>query len=276
MKRPGAMLSRLARVQALLCLLVIGAAGHAANQDEALSQASVDQKPGAQVPLALRFTNSEGKKVSLAQLIDGKPTLLELAWYSCPNLCDLSLRRLGSQLSDVKYRPGEDYQVVTVSIDPGEGPRQAAHARRMLDQSYHDGDGGGRWHVLTGDRAAIDKLAAAIGFRYQYHAASGQFAHPAGLAVLTGAGKVSSYLLGLLFDGHDLQLALTHAAKGELGSVTDQIVLRCFHFDPAKGVYTLDVLRVLNIACLLTVLVLAILIGGLFWRRRVHGGRADD
>lgn len=264
----------MSRLTVLLCLLLLLSNGAGATaQERALARVGVDQKRGDSVPLDLRFTDSHGQAVTLGELIDGKPTVLELAWYSCPNLCDLSLHRLGSQLSDVKYTPGEDYQVITLSIDPDEGVEQSAHARRMLDESYQGGgQGPGPWRVLTGDEQAIRTLAAAIGFSYQYDAESEQYAHPAGLVVLTGEGRISSYLLGLLFSGRDLQIALTHAANGELGSIADQVVLRCFHFDPKKGVYTLDVLRVLNIACLLTVVALAVLVGGLLWRRR----RADS
>jgi protein SCO1/2 len=122
--------------------------------------------------------------------------------------------------------------------------------------------------VLTGDARAIDTLARRIGYRYQYDADSEQFAHPAALAVLDGDGRLSSYLLGLTFSGRDVELALTRAGEGRLGSITDRIALRCFHFDPEKGTYTLDILRLLNLACLITALVLALVVGRLLRRRR--------
>lgn len=263
---------------AALLPLCLPAAGARAETREArtLNSVGVDQRVGERVPLDLRLRDRQGRTVTLGQLLDGRPTLLELAWYDCPNLCDLSLRRLGSQLSDVKYRPDRDYRVITVSLDPDEGPADAAHAAAMLDESYQGPATGSPWHVLTGDRDAIRRLAAAIGFRYQYDADTDQYAHPAGLAVLDGGGRIASYLLGLTFSGHDLQLALTRAGDGELGSFVDQIALRCFHFDPQKGAYTLDVLRVLNLACLVTALALALGVGTLMWRRRRHGPDRDD
>ncbi|MAK21050.1 MAG: SCO family protein, partial [Alcanivorax sp.] len=60
----------------------------------------------------------------------------------------------------------------------------------------------------------------------------------------------------------------TRAGEGRLGSITDRIALRCFHFDPEKGTYTLDILRLLNLACLITALVLALVVGRLLRRRR--------
>lgn len=258
-----------------LCLPTAGARAET-REARTLNSVGVDQRVGERVPLDLRLRDRQGRTVTLGQLLDGRPTLLELAWYDCPNLCDLSLRRLGSQLSDVKYRPDRDYRVITVSLDPDEGPADADHAAAMLDESYQGPATGSPWHVLTGDRDGIRRLAAAIGFRYQYDADTDQYAHPAGLAVLDGGGRIASYLLGLTFSGHDLQLALTRAGDGELGSFVDQIALRCFHFDPQKGAYTLDVLRVLNLACLVTALALALGVGTLMWRRRRHGPGRDD
>ncbi|MEP5285777.1 MAG: SCO family protein [Alloalcanivorax venustensis] len=235
---------------------------------QTLGRVGVDQRIGERVPMDLRFEDRHGDTVTLGNLINGKPALLQLAWYDCPNLCDLSLRRLGSRLSDVKFQPGEDFQVVTVSIDPREGTGAADRALATLRDSYQGDNDAGDWQVLTGDARAIDTLARRIGYRYQYDAESEQFAHPAALAVLDGDGRLSSYLLGLTFSGRDVELALTRAGEGRLGSITDRIALRCFHFDPEKGTYTLDILRLLNLACLITALVLALVVGRLLWRRR--------
>jgi len=237
-------------------------------QSRVLGRVGVDQKPGASAPMDLHFTDRQGNSVTLAELSNGQPTLLQLAWYSCPSLCDLSLRRLGSRLSEVRYTPGEDFQVITVSIDPRDGAAQARRAASLLEDSYQRDTDADSWHVLTGEADDIERLADSLGFQYQYDADSDQFAHPAGLAVLDGEGRISSYLLGLTFSGNDIQLALTRAGRGELGGISDQLVLRCFHFDPEKGVYTLDILWLLNIACLITVAVLLLLVGVLMWRRR--------
>lgn len=256
---------------AVVCALLAGPAVAADGpQSRTLGRVGVDQKPGASVPLNLRFTDRHGKTVTLRELSNGQPTLLELAWYDCPSLCDLSLRRLGSRLSSVRYTPGEDYQVITVSIDPGDGPAQARRAAGLLEDSYQRPAGDDTWHVLTGNADNIERLADSLGFRYQYDAESDQFAHPAGLAVLDGNGRISSYLLGLTFSGDDVQLALTRAGRGELGTISDQLILRCFHFDPEKGVYTLDILWLLNIACLITVVTVLVLVGVLIRRRRSH------
>ena len=260
-------MSRLILAAGVLSLPLLVAA-QPQTPSQTLGRVGVDQRIGERVPLDLRFTDRHGDSVTLGNLIDGKPALLQLAWYDCPNLCDLSLRRLGSRLSDVKFQPGEDFRVITVSIDPREGTDAADRALATLRDSYQRDSAAGDWQVLTGDARAINTLARRIGYRYQYDAESEQFAHPAALAVLDGDGRLSSYLLGLTFSGRDLELALTRAGEGRLGSITDRIALRCFHFDPEKGTYTLDILRLLNLACLITALVLALVVGRLLWRRR--------
>ncbi|HAI88359.1 MAG TPA: hypothetical protein DCL46_01715, partial [Alcanivorax sp.] len=150
---------------------------------QTLDRVGVEQRIGERVPLDLRFTDRHGDSVTLGNLIDGKPALLQLAWYDCPNLCDLSLRRLGSRLSEVKFQPGEDFRVITVSIDPREGADAADRALATLRDSHQGDSDADDWRVLTGDARAIDTLARRIGYRYQYDADSEQFAHPAALAV---------------------------------------------------------------------------------------------
>tara|TARA_R100000093_G_scaffold9267_2_gene6239 strand:+ start:399 stop:1205 length:807 start_codon:yes stop_codon:yes gene_type:complete len=260
-------MSRLILAAGVLSLPLLVAA-QPPTPSQTLDRVGVEQRIGERVPLDLRFTDRHGDSVTLGNLIDGKPALLQLAWYDCPNLCDLSLRRLGSRLSEVKFQPGEDFRVITVSIDPREGADAADRALATLRDNHQGDSNADDWRVLTGDARAIDTLARRIGYRYQYDADSEQFAHPAALAVLDGDGRLSSYLLGLTFSGRDLELALTRAGEGRLGSITDRIALRCFHFDPEKGTYTLDILRLLNLACLITALVLALVVGRLLRRRR--------
>jgi len=260
-------MTRLILAASLLSLPLLATA-QTQTPSQTLDRVGVEQRIGERVPMNLRLKNHHGDPVALGELIDGKPALLMLAWYDCPNLCDLSLRRLGSRLAEVKFQPGKDFRVITLSIDPREGAEAADHALATLRDSYQGDSDADDWRVVTGDADAIHALARRLGYHYEYDNESEQFAHPAALAVLNGDGRISSYLLGLTFSGRDLELALTRAGEGRLGSITDQIALRCFHFDPEKGTYTLDILRLLNLACLITVLVIALVVGRLLWRRR--------
>lgn len=215
-----------------------------------------DQKIGAPLPLETRFRDSAGREVRLGDVLDGKPAVLELAWFSCGELCPITLRNLAGALRRVPFTPGRDFSVITLSIDPREGPKDAAGARALLRAAYGRGGGDG-WYALTGAAPAIDALARAVGFRYVYDTDRDEYAHPAGVVVVDGSGRISHYLFGLEFAARDLKLALIDAGRGVLGSPIDRLVLRCHGIDPTTGQYTLAVMTIVDIAAGITVSILA-------------------
>jgi len=224
-----------------------------------------DQNIGARLPLDAYFRDEAGRDVRLGELLAGKPAVLELAWYSCDQLCPITLRNLAAALGRVPFAPGRDFSVLTVSIDPREGPKESADARRQMLAAYGRGQVDG-WHALTGDAAAIEALARAIGFRYAYDADHDQYVHPAGVVVVDGASRVAHYLFGLEFAARDLRYALVDAGRGVLGSPIDRLALRCHSVDPATGQYTFAVMTVVDVAAGATALGLAGFIG--IWLRR--------
>jgi protein SCO1/2 len=109
------------------------------------------------------------------------------------------------------------------------------------------------WHFLTGQETSIKPLAEAIGFRYAYDTNLKQYAHGAAIYVATPKGVVSRYLLGIDFAPRDLRLALVEASNNALGSVTDQVLLLCYHYDPATGKYGAAILNAIRAGFILTV-----------------------
>jgi protein SCO1/2 len=236
--------------------------------DQVLQAVDFRQTIGATVPLDETFTDADGHPATLRSVAGGKPVILLLAWYDCENLCPLVMHDLATSLSQIRFRLGPDFQAIVVSIDPSEGPEDARRIRDQLSAHY---DGPGRdsgWRILTGDRTAIDHLADSVGYAYTYDPVGHQYAHPAGITFRTPAGQVSGYLFGLNFAARDLRLALTQAGEGRLGSPIDRLVLRCCDFDPATGTYSVSILRVLNLLCLVTVIILAVTVAGLALRSR--------
>lgn len=232
----------------------------------------IEQKPGAQVPLDCEFLDESGKTVRLGDLLDGKPAILNLVYFECPMLCGMVINGLIRSLSEMTLDPGESFTVITVSIDPTEGPEMAAAAKRTALKRYGRRGAAPHWHFLTGREPEIRKLTDRVGYYYRRDEKTGDYAHGAGLIILTPEGRVSRYLLGVDFPPRDMRLSLIESSHGDIGSVTDQVLLLCYHYDPASGTYGLLIQNVLRLAGLATVVALGGVVGTLWMRERRRRG----
>lgn len=223
---------------------------------EPLREVGFDQRLGESVPLDLAFRDAEGRSVTLGDYFDGRPVALALVYYDCPMLCPLTLAGLARSLKPLELSAGREFQLLTVSFDPGETPEQAAKARdRYLPLYGREGAEEG-WHFLTGEAAAIARLAEAIGFRYTFDEERDEYAHAAGLVVLTPQGRVARYFFGTDHPARDLRLAMVEATDGGIGNAVDQLLLYCFHYDPATGRYNAATWNLVRAGAALTVLAL--------------------
>jgi protein SCO1/2 len=234
---------------ALLIMLLLSAPAAAATAD--LSAFAYDQRPGEQVPLGAVFNDQEGRAVTLRQAIGDRPTILVLGYFECPNLCGLVRDDLVNALSRLD---AQNYSLVVLSIDPSETPAEARSAREADLARFDHSAQAANWHYLIGSAFAIQAVTSAVGFRSRFDAGNKQFLHPAGIVFLTGAGNVSSYLLGLGYQPSDVGLGITRAANGVAARALP-VLLLCFHYEPATGRYSLAILRVLQLAAVITVLV---------------------
>ena len=233
---------------------------------ELLRDVGLDQKLGSSIPLNLTFHDEHGRPVALRQFFGQKPVILALVYYQCPMLCTEVLNGLLRSAKELPLEIGRDFSIVTVSIDPSERPVLAEVKHELYAGLYGRAGGPQGWHFLTGDEAQIKALAQAAGFRYAYDSASGQFAHPSGIMVLTPAGKLARYFYGITYPPRDLRLGLVEASQEKIGSPIDQILLYCYHYDPATGKYGLVISRVIKAAAALTILSLGLVIAILFRR----------
>jgi protein SCO1/2 len=242
---------------------------------ELLRDVALDQKLNDSIPLDLTFHDEKGRTVALRSFFGQKPVILTLVYYQCPMLCNQVLNSLAHSLKDVPLELGKDFEVVTVSIDPAEKP-VIAEAKRQLYVGLYARPGVEQgWHFLTGDAPQIKALAAAVGFHYAYDATTGQFAHPSGIMVLTPDGRLARYFYGIKYPPRDLRFGLEEASAGKIGSPVDQILLYCYHYDPATGKYGILISRVLQIAGLITLLGLALMVVILLRREHGHRNGAD-
>lgn len=230
-----------------------------------LAGSKADDHRGQAVDLDLEFTDEDGKAVRLRDFFaKGKPVLLTLNYYMCQMLCTETLNGLTEGLRGLEWTPGNQFELVTVSIDPREKPKLAFEKRKsyLLELGRQDAN----WHFLTGKQPAIDKLADEVGFRFHYDAETDQFAHPAVIMFLSPEGKVMQYLFGKQFPLRDLKFALMDASEGKVGSTFEQLVWSCFHYDETSGRYTPFAYGIMRIGGAATVLMLVIVLGVL-WRR---------
>jgi protein SCO1 len=222
---------------------------------------------GEELPLDLRFTDEKGQDVQLAGYFDGKrPVVLSMGYYRCPMLCDLVWSGILQSLSEISLDPGEDYQLVTVTIDPNETATLARQKKADYLESFGRPGAEDSWHFLTGSEDAIKELAKAVGFGYRYLPERDEYAHAAGMMVVSPNGKLTRYLYGVMYEPDTVRMALLEAGEGKIGSALDRVVMYCFHYNPEEGKYTVAAMNMMRLVGLLTVAALGSLIVVL-WRR---------
>lgn len=241
----------------LLALLALVAAEPVLAHDEvpaALREVGFDQRLDAPVPLDVQMTDERGHPVTLRALLGGRPAILSFNQYRCPRLCPFVLEGLATALRDVPLELGRQYVVVTVGIDPREGPAVAAAKKAAIGRGYLAAARTDAWRFLTGTEGAVRRLAAAVGFRYAYDRATDAYAHPTGVVVLTPDGRVARYLFGMDYPARDLRLALVEASQGRVGGMVEQLLLACYRYDATTGRYTPQVVAAVRAGGALTVI----------------------
>lgn len=222
-----------------------------------LKHVGIDQRLNAQVPPDLIFHDETGRDVRLEGYFGRRPMILALVYYGCPQLCTTVLNELSVSLNVLPTTVGKDFDILTISFDPHETSELASRKKAEYMRVYRRAGAQAGWHFLTGDPASIDALTRSVGFRYlpdpQF---PGQFIHAGGLIILTPSGKVSRYFFGINYAPKDLRLSLADASEEKAGSLSNAILLFCFHYDPHTGRYTLAVLNLIKAAAGLTLITL--------------------
>lgn len=220
----------------------------------------IEQKLNNQIPGDLLFTNEEGQPVTLGQFFGEKPIILSLVYYECPAICNAVLNGMVAVFDGMTLKLGEDYEVVTVSIDPTETPELAAEKKASYLRTLNQPGAQEGWHFLTGTEESIETLANLVGFRYFYDKEADLYVHAGGIMVLTPDGRVSRYYFDTEFLPRDIRLGLVEASEGKIGNLIDSIVLLCYAYDPQSGTYSFYVIRAMRV---MAIMVMAGLLG--FW-----------
>lgn len=236
---------------------------------EELEGIDVKEHTGDTIPLNLAFTDDEGEEVTLGKYFtEGRPVVLILGYYTCPMLCNLVMNGVADAVKQMDWLPGDEFQIVMVSIDPTEtevvaGAKKKNYLKQIGKPGIEDG-----WVLLTGKEEHSKELADAIGFEYYYDEKRKQYAHPAVIVVTNGSGMISRYFYGIQYSPRDLKFALMEASEGKVGSALDRVILYCYHYDPDSGGYVALAGNIMKLGGAITLIVLGVLLGVLWVRER--------
>ena len=228
-----------------------------------LRDVKIEQKLNQQLPLDLVFRDETGREVKLGEFFGHKPVVLAFVYYDCPMLCTQVLNGMVTSFRVLPFEIGKEYDVVTISFDPRETPELAQKKKNVYVNYLPEkmrADATNGWHFLTGDEANIQKITEAAGFHYRYDENTKQFAHASGIMLATSAGKLSRYYYGIEYPARDLRLGLIETAENKIGSPVDQLLLYCYHYDPATGRYGAVVMNIMRIAGVITMIGIAALL----------------
>jgi protein SCO1/2 len=250
--------------------------GPASQTDAAgLKDIGIDQHLDTQIPLGLEFKDENGDTVHLGDYFKkGRPVILTFVYYQCPMLCSEVLSGLNSAMEVMKFTAGNEYEVVTVSIDPRDTPELAKEKKANYLKEYNRPGAEDGWHFLTGNPESVAQLAKVVGWKYRYDPKLKQYLHAAGIMIVTPQGKLAQYYYGIEYSPKDLRLGLIEASQDKIGNLVDQVVLYCYHYDPHTGKYGAVIANMLRVAGAATIL----LLGGfivLMFRRDGHAGHHE-
>ena len=235
-----------------------------------LKDIGIDQRLNEMLPLDVPLRDEAGRAVLLGDYFGRRPVILTLVYYNCPMLCTQVLNGLVGALNVMSLDAGRDFEVVAVSFDARETPAMAAAKKDAYLGRYKRPNAAAAWHFLTGDAASIERLTKAAGFRFRYDKERDQFAHASAVMVATPSGRLARYFYGIEYAPRDLRLGLVEASAGRVGTPVDQVLLYCFHYDPASGKYGAVIVNIVRLAGAATL----VLIGLSLWmmsRRRPTG-----
>ena len=228
---------------------------------KSVQNVGIDQHLDQQVTLSLPMRDENGRNVTLGDYFGKRPVILVMAYYECPNLCTMVMNGVFGAMKTLPFVAGQDFDVVSVSFNPHETPALAKEKKQSYLDGYHETGHASGYHFLTADEPAIEQLCKEVGFRYSYDSTTKQYSHASGIMMLTPDGKLSRYFYGVEFAPSDMKYGLMDASNRKIGSITDQVLIFCYHYDPTTGKYGAAISTLLKIGGSLTLLAM----GGMFY-----------
>ncbi|MED5268854.1 MAG: SCO family protein [Candidatus Neomarinimicrobiota bacterium] len=225
------------------------------------------ERLGDIIALDAEFLNEKGESVLLKDFFyKDIPTIITLNYFECPMLCSLILNGLGDSIQKMNLDPGDEYQIITIDINPYESYQLANQKKNNYIKEYNIDNLDENWVFLTGTHDNIKKITDSLGFIYYYDRIRDEYMHPAALTIVSPEGMISRYLYGIQFIEKDLKLALLESAEGKIGSTLDKIILSCYRYDPYKNTYTIFATNIMRIGGIFTLIFIGLMLYN-YWRK---------
>ena len=281
-----------------LALIQFAFANTYSDQKALTEKITVKEHMGENISTNLEFVHHSGQNIKLSDLMNkDRPILFTLNYYSCATLCSVQLNALKGVLTALDWKIGENFEIVTISIDSEETAELASDKRQnyLTDLFLTKENIGNKedlseeqnkelqnilesnnWHFMVGQKEDIQKIADEVGYGFAYDPVSKDYLHPAVVMVLSPEGMISRYLYGISFDAKDLKFSLIDAANGKVGSPMEQLIMSCYSFDLSTGKYTPVAFKVMRLAGIITVFSIGLLVFGLRQQERVRMARLKE
>jgi protein SCO1/2 len=258
-----------AAIALVLVLVPASAAAQVNVLPPELRDVTITEHLNDRIPADATFRDHENHVVRLGEYFDGhRPVVLQFAYYRCPMLCNLVTSAMLQVARGAEWTAGDQYDIVTLSIDPSEGPADSSLKREWALSQYRREPAQHGWHFLTGSQAEITRVARAVGFGYRYDQRQNQYAHPAAIMLLTPDGRIARYLYGIQFNPNDFRLGLLEASEGRATSTVERLIMFCYHYDPQGRRYVLVAMSVMKLGGVATIALLGGFLAVLWTRER--------
>ena len=153
-----------------------------ADQKALVEKIDVTEHMGDVITTELDFIHHSGKSVTISELMkQDRPILFTLNYYSCETLCSVQLNALKGVLTDLDWSIGENFEIITISIDSDETPELATMKRQnyltdlfltknnienVTDLTSEQNEQlqkiiqSDNWHFMVGEKENIQKIAS--------------------------------------------------------------------------------------------------------------------
>jgi protein SCO1/2 len=215
-----------------------------------------NERLGEYVPGDIVLRDEQGNEVDLATFVD-KPTIVMMVYFECPGICTPLLNEVADILGKSNLDPAKQpFQLLAVSFEPKDTPQMATQKRanylKLVGRPLPEET----WRFFTGDQENIDRLTAALGFKYKR--AGQEYTHPGGLMILAPDRKIVRYLFGTEFLPFDFQMGVYEASRGTIMPTTARLLRMCFSYDPEGRTYVFNLARVIAVVMITSIVFFAI------------------